>query len=62
MTKYTYKIIPSAALETYRENGMEVQFDESALNGYLVVEAEDEATADKFRMTYTDIRMWEREA
>lgn len=39
---------------------MNVEFDEAFLNAYLVVEAEDEATADKFRMTCTDIRMWER--
>lgn len=61
MNTYTYKLIPSVALESYEDNGMLVVFDESLLNARLMVEAEDEATADKFRMTCTDIRMWERE-
>jgi len=59
MNTYRYKVIPSKALEMYAENGMETEFDEALLNGVLIVEAESEAEADKFRMTYTDIRMWE---
>lgn len=61
MNTYTYKLVPSKAIETYEDNGMLVVFDESLLNARLIVEAEDEETADKFRMTCTDIRMWERE-
>jgi hypothetical protein len=60
MTKYTYKATPELALQFYRENGMAVTFDESLFNGLLIIEAPDEETADKIRMTYTDIRMWEK--
>ena len=60
MNKYTYKLVPSAALKTYEENGMTADFDVETLNGYLIVEAEDAETAEKMRMTYTDIRMWEK--
>jgi type VI protein secretion system component Hcp len=58
--KFTYKAIPEVALQFYRENGMQVTFDESLFNGLLVIEAPSEEVADQIRMTYTDIRMWER--
>lgn len=60
MKKFYYKAKPDFALAFYRENGMTVSFDESLFNGLLVIEAEDEETADKIRMTFTDIRMWEK--
>jgi hypothetical protein len=60
MKKFTYKLIPATALEFYKENGMTTSFDESLLNAQLIIEAKDEATADKYRMTCTDIRMWEQ--
>jgi hypothetical protein len=60
MNVYKYRIIPAAALETYSENGMATTFDVETLNGELSITAPDEETADKMRMTYTDIRMWER--
>jgi hypothetical protein len=60
MNVYKYRIIPAAAVETYRENGMITTFDEETLNGVLIINAPDEDAADKMRMTYTDIRMWER--
>jgi|LakMenE01Jun11ns_1017448.scaffolds.fasta_scaffold8182714_1 hypothetical protein len=60
MTKYTYKVIPEVTLEFFRENGMTPNFDEALFNGVLVIEAPDEETADKIRMTFTDIRMWEK--
>jgi hypothetical protein len=60
MNIYTYKVIPEVALDFYRENGMELKFDSQVLNGLLVVQATDEDTADKIRMTFTDIRMWKR--
>jgi hypothetical protein len=60
MNTYKYKAVPSVALEFYRENGMEVQFDTELFNGVLTIDAPDEETADKIRMTFTDIRMWEK--
>ncbi len=60
MKKFFYKASPDYALKFYRENGMTVTFDESLFNGVLVIEAPDEETADKIRMTFTDIRMWEK--
>jgi len=62
MNVYRYRIIPAAALETYLQNGRIATFDEELLNGELIINAPDEETADKMRMTYTDIRMWERVA
>jgi len=60
MNVYKYRVIPAPALEMYSENGMVAEFDVETLNGVLTIEALDEETADKMRMTYTDIRMWER--
>lgn len=60
MNIYRYRAISSVALQFYEENGMELQFDVDLLNGILSIEAPDEATADQIRMTFTDIRMWEK--
>lgn len=60
MTKFTYRALRSAALDTYEDNGMTLSFDPELFNGVLTIEAPDEATADKIRMTFTDIRMWEK--
>lgn len=60
MATFKYRAMIAPALDGYKENGMEVTFNEEAFNGLLVIEADDEATADKIRMTYTDIRMWEK--
>jgi hypothetical protein len=60
MNIYTYKVIPEVALQSYKENGMEVGFDPSRLNGVLSIQAPDEDTAELMRMTFTDIRMWEK--
>lgn len=60
MNEYTYVALKSQALEFYKENGMTVDFNEDDFNGTLTIAAPDEATADKIRMTFTDIRMWER--
>jgi hypothetical protein len=35
-------------------------FDIELFNAILVIEASDEDTADKIRMTITDIRMWDK--
>jgi hypothetical protein len=60
MNKYTYRAVRSSALDTYAENGMTLSFDPELFNGVLTIEAPDEDTADKIRMTFTDIRMWEK--
>lgn len=60
MQFYKYRAVVEPTLQTYKEHGMEFTLDESSFNGFLIVEAPDEATADKIRMTYTDIRMWEK--
>jgi hypothetical protein len=60
MNIYTYKVIPEVALDFYKQNGMQLSFDAELLNGLLVIQAPDEETADKIRMTFTDIRMWKR--
>jgi hypothetical protein len=58
--EFKYKIVLEPTLATYKENGQVFTGDEDTFNGILIIEATDEATADKIRMTYTDIRMWEK--
>jgi hypothetical protein len=60
MNKYRYRAVRTAALATYEDNGMSLTFDPELFNGVLTIEATDEDTADKIRMTFTDIRMWEK--
>jgi|TARA_R110000782_G_scaffold260361_1_gene351580 hypothetical protein len=60
MNTYKYKALLAPALETYLEHGMTVEFEEEAFNATLVIEAPDEATAEKIRRTITDINMWEK--
>lgn len=58
--EFKYKASPDFALSFYEENGQTVTFDTELFNGTLIIEAPDEDTADKIRMTITDIRMWEK--
>jgi hypothetical protein len=60
MNTYRYKADSEISLDSYKQNGMEVDFDPKVFNGLLIIEAPDEETADKIRMTFTDIRMWEK--
>jgi hypothetical protein len=60
MKFFKYRAVVEPTLEIYREHSMEFTLDEKSFNGFLIVEAPDEATADKIRMTYSDIRMWEK--
>ncbi len=60
MKKFFYKASPDYALKFYQENGMTLTFDEALFNGLLIIEAPNEEVADKIRMTYTDIRMWQK--
>lgn len=58
--EFSYVATPDFALEFYKENGQVVSFDTDLFNAKLIIDAPDEATADKIRMTITDIRMWEK--
>ncbi len=58
--EFKYQAQPDFALDLYKENGQTVTFDTELFNATLVIEAPDEATADKIRKTITDIRMWEK--
>jgi hypothetical protein len=58
--EFRYNASPDFALAFYKENGQTVSFDVDLFNATLTIEAPDEDTADKIRMTITDIRMWER--
>lgn len=60
MNKYSYRVKRDPAFDMYKQNGMSVTFDPELFNGLLTIEAPDEETADKIRMTYTDITMWEK--
>lgn len=60
VVEFKYYATPDFALEFYRENGQTVSFDIDLFNATLTIEAPDEDTADKIRMTITDIRMWEK--
>jgi hypothetical protein len=57
---FKYRAIPDFALEVYKENGQIASFDPDLFSATLTIEAPDEDTADKIRMTITDIRMWEK--
>jgi hypothetical protein len=59
--EFRYRATPDFAIEFYKENGQTVSFDVGLFNAILSIEAPDEDTADKIRMTITDIRMWERD-
>jgi hypothetical protein len=59
--EFRYIATPEFALEFYKENGQIVSFDVDLFNAKLSIEAPDEETADKIRMTITDIRMWEKD-
>jgi hypothetical protein len=55
-----YRVIEEDALTSYEENGMTFEPGQGSVNGLLIIQAEDEETADKIRMTFTDIRMWKK--
>lgn len=58
--EFKYKVVMDKALDVYKEHGMEFTGDPETFNGVLTIEAPTEDAADKIRMTYTDIRMWEK--
>jgi hypothetical protein len=59
MKTFKYRAVADIALSFFKENGMELQFDPALFNGLLIVEAPDRETAEKIRMTYSDLTMWE---
>ena len=59
--EFKYHATSEFALEFYKENGQAISFDVDLFNATLSIEAPDEDTADKIRMTITDIRMWEKD-
>ena len=58
--EFKYFATPEFALDFYKENGQTISFDLDLFNATLSIEAPDEDTADKIRMTITDIRMWKK--
>jgi hypothetical protein len=60
MNIYRYRVIREVALDFYKQNGMELQFDPALFNGVLIVGAPDEETSERIRSTFTDLRMWEK--
>jgi hypothetical protein len=58
--EFKYQAKADFALDFYKENGQTVTFDTELFNGTLIIEAPDEDTANKIRMTITDTRMWEK--
>jgi hypothetical protein len=58
--EFKYEAKKEPALKVYEENGQTVTFDTELFNATLIIEAPDEETADKIRMTITDIRMWDK--
>jgi hypothetical protein len=60
--RFEFLATPDFALEFYKENGQEVDFDINLFNATLTIEAPDAETANKIRKTITDIRMWEKKS
>jgi hypothetical protein len=58
--EFKYKATPDSVLKFFKESNQKLFFDIALFNAILIIEAPDEDTADKIRMTVTDITMWER--
>ncbi len=63
MPKYIYTVILDVMEKTYLDNA-EVPFfftdeERNAFNAELVINAENEAQAERIRIGMTDVRMWE---
>ncbi len=63
MPKYIYTVILDVMEKTYLDNAQVPFFftdeERNAFNAELVIDAKDEAQADKIRLGMTDTRMWE---
>ena len=63
MPKYIYTVILDVMEKTYLDNAQVPFFftdeERNAFNAELVIDAKDEAQADKIRTGMTDTRMWE---
>jgi hypothetical protein len=58
--EFKYKATPDSVLKFFKESNQKLFFDIALFNAILTIEAPDEDTADKIRMTVTDITMWEK--
>jgi hypothetical protein len=63
LPKYIYTVILDVMEKTYLDNAQVPFFftdeERNAFNAELVIDAKDEAQADKIRIGMTDTRMWE---
>jgi hypothetical protein len=63
LPKYIYTVILDVMEKTYLDNAQVPFFftdeERNAFNAELVIDAKDEAQADKIRLGMTDTRMWE---
>jgi hypothetical protein len=58
--EFKYRATPDSVLKFFNESGQKLFFDIELFNATLTIEAPDEDTADKIRMTVSDITMWEK--
>jgi hypothetical protein len=58
--EFKYRATPDSVLKFFEESKQKLFFDISLFNAVLTIEAPDEDTADKIRMTVSDITMWEK--
>lgn len=63
MPKYIYTVLLDVMEKTYLDNAQVPFFftdeERNAFNAELVINAENQAQADKIRIGMTDTRMWE---
>jgi hypothetical protein len=58
--QFKYGATPDSVLKFFNESGQKLFFDIELFNATLTIEAPDEDTADKIRMTVSDITMWKK--
>jgi hypothetical protein len=58
--EFKYRATPDSVLKFFKESNQKLFFDIALFNAILTIEAPDEDTADKIRMTVSDITMWEK--
>jgi hypothetical protein len=58
--EFKYRATPDSVLKFFEESNQTLFFDIALFNATLTIEAPDEDTADKIRMTVSDITMWEK--
>jgi len=58
--EFKYRATSDSVLKFFKESNQTLFFDIALFNAVLTIEAPDEDTADKIRMTVSDITMWEK--